>query len=114
MVVSLDIMRDSDCVARILYRPGFFVEIQVAKSFRTKTTVSLMCQRQCIQLCGYWYDILDKYFNEWIFESRSDFFSEEQSRTGSAREHKSLFLTAARSLEKDLTPHGYRFKVSFE
>ncbi|MCX5872121.1 MAG: hypothetical protein NTY51_02660 [Deltaproteobacteria bacterium] len=114
MIVSVEIRHGDSLVAEIIYEPGFLVDIRVEKPFRVKRIGYRVSHHQHERLSGSWLEALDKYFNEWIFESRSDLFPDEQPRTGSGREHKSLFLAAARALEKDLTPYGYKFKVLFE
>ncbi len=114
MVVSVKILHSNTLVAQISYRPGFYVEIEVGEPFLTKKVVFRVCHRQDLELVGNWPEALDKYFNECVFELRPDLLPNEQARTGTGREHRSLFLAAARALEKDLTPLGYEFKVSFE
>ena len=113
-MVSIEILHSNIFVAQISYRPGFYVEIKVGELFKTKKVVFRVCHHQNLELVGNWPEALDKYFNESTFESRSDFLPHESARAGCAREHRSLFLAAARALEKNLTPLGYEFKVSFE
>ena len=113
-MVSVEIFHGKVFVAQIIYRPGFYVEINVEKSFRTQNVVLRVRDRQNPEMVGNWPEALDGYFNESTFESRSDLLRNEPARAGCAREHRSLFLVAARALEKDLTPLGYEFKVSFE
>ncbi len=114
MIVSLEIHHSGSPVAEIKYKPGFFVEVEVRKSFRNKNIAYRVTHQHHDQLIGNWSEALDKYFNEWTFESRSDLFTDEPIRVGCAREHRTLFIAAARALEKDLTPHGYKLEVSFE
>ncbi len=114
MTVSVKIVIDDSIVATITYKPGFLVDVKVASPFLDNKTVWSLCHRENGQIDGELSEALDKYFNEWIFESRSDLFPQDTPRVGAAREHKSLFLAATRILEKDLTPNGYRFEISFE
>lgn len=114
MIVSVEIRYSDSLVAEVIYEPGFLVDVRVEKSFRMKRIAYSVTHHQHELLSGSWLKALDQYFNEWIFESRSDLFPDQHPRTGSGREHKSLFLAAARALEKDLTPYGYKFKVLFE
>ncbi len=111
-MVSLEITRNDFLIAKINYHPGFLVEIQVSELF-VNQKIEYHTSHHHGKLSGYWDQVLDQYFNEWIFESRSDMFPDEAPRSGCAREHKNLFLAAARALEKDLGPHGYKFNVSF-
>jgi len=89
------------------------VDVKVTRSFRTQKIAFKGSNPGNKNIEGDLPEMLDKYFNEWIFESRSDLLPDEPARVGAAREHKSLFLNATRILEKDLIRMGYRFEVSF-
>ena len=113
MTVTVQILHGDLVMARIIYSPGFFVDIKVEKSFREKEPPCDPFRREDETHIDSWPEALDRYFNEAIFEARNDLLPNEPPRTGSAREHRTLFLTAARILEKNLAPHGFRFNVSF-
>ena len=113
MSVTVQILHGDLVMARIIYSPGFFVDINVEKSFRVKEPPYGTLRPKESAQSHSWPEALDKYFNEVIFEARNDLLPNEPPRTGSAREHRTLFLTAARVLEKNLATHGFRFRVSF-
>jgi hypothetical protein len=113
MSVTVQILHGDLVMARIIYSPGFFVDINVEKSFRVKEPPYGTLRPKESGQSHSWPEALDKYFNEAIFEARNDLLPNEPPRTGNAREHRTLFLTAARVLEKNLATHGFRFKVSF-
>jgi hypothetical protein len=113
MSVTVQILHGDFVMARIIYSPGFFVEISVEKSFQTKEPPYGPLRPKESTQTDSWPEALDRYFNEVIFEARNDLLPNEPPRTGSAREHRTLFLTAARVLEKNLATHGFRFRVSF-
>ena len=105
-MVSIQILRRDFLIAEVYYNPGFLVEINVEESFRNQK-IDLQTGYHHRKLSGYWQEALDEYFNDWIFESKAEMFPDDLTRSGCARDHKNLFLTAARALEKDLTPFGY-------
>jgi hypothetical protein len=100
-------------VAEIIYRTGFHVEVRVAEDFQADHIGFSLSHSRIGRLEGTWESALDTYFNEACFDSKDTVFRGELRRVGSAREHKSLFRQAIRSLLKDLEPHGYQVKVSY-
>ncbi|MFH0959256.1 MAG: hypothetical protein V1897_11190 [Pseudomonadota bacterium] len=114
MTVSLRIFTSGSLLATVTYKPGFLVDVKVARPYISKKFVCRPPYPKNNQFAGELSEVLDKYFNESIFESRSDLLPEDPPRVGTARDHKSLFLTATRILEKDWNPNGYEFQVSFE
>lgn len=113
MTATVQILHGDLVMARIIYSPGFFVDISVEKSFRVKEPPDGPLRPKDSTQTYSWAEALDRYFNEVIFEARNDLLPNEPPRTGSAREHRTLFLTAARILENNLAAHGFRFRVSF-
>jgi len=100
-------------VAEIQYRTGFHVEIRVVADFQDEHIDFELAHAEHTRLHGTWESALDTYFNDTRFDSKDAVFAGELRRIGSAREHKSLFRQAIRSLEKDLEPHGYQIGVSY-
>lgn len=114
MTVSVKIFTGGSIVATVTYKPGFLVDVKVSRPFLNNKIIYRVSHPKNGQIAGELSEVLDKYFNEWIFESRSDLLPEIPPRVGTAREHKSLFLAATRILQKDFTAYGYDVRVSFE
>lgn len=100
-------------VAEIQYRTGFHVDIRVLDDFQAQHIDFLLFPEKNTRLQGTWESALDEFFNDTTFDSRDAVFRGELPRVGSAREHKSLFRQAVRSLVKALEPHGYLVTVSY-
>ncbi len=100
-------------VAEILYRTGFLVDIRVTEDFQAAHIEFPLSHSATPRLEGTWESALDTYFNEACFDSKHSVVAGEFRRVGSAREHKSLFRQAIRSLLKDLEPHGYQIKITY-
>ena len=111
--IFAEISYNGATVAEILYRTGFLVDIRVADDFQAAHIDFPLSHSQHPRLEGSWETALDTYFNEACFDSKDTVFRGELRRVGSAREHKSLFRQAIRSLLKDLEPHGYHIQISF-
>jgi hypothetical protein len=100
-------------VAEIRYRTGFHVEISVLADFQAEHIDFDLGHVEHGRLQGTWESALDTYFNDTRFDSKDAVFAGELRRIGSAREHKSLFRQAVRSLVKDLEPYGYQIAVNY-
>ena len=100
-------------VAEIQYRTGFHVEVRVLEDFQTEYIDFPLAHAESRTLTGTWENALDAYFNDTCFDSKDAVCQGELRRVGSAREHKSLFRQAIRSLLKDLEPHGYEITMSY-
>lgn len=111
--IFAEITYEGATVAEILYRTGFLVDVRVTDDFQDlHIDFPLPCAHGS-RLEGTWESALDEYFNETCFDSKETVFPGELRRVGSAREHKSLFRQAIRSLVKVLEPRGYRIKISY-
>jgi hypothetical protein len=111
MVIIARLSIEGKPVADITYRAGMHVEVRVAKEFQAESIEPGLSPSNDQILEGPWEQALDAYFNEWSFDSKGQVFPGELARVGAAREHKSLFRTAASQLRKALTPQGYSVEI---
>ncbi len=113
MLIIARLSQKGKPVADVTYRAGMHVEVRVAKDYRSKKIDFVISHDENQSLKGLWEKALDSYFNEWAFDSRRYVFPGEMARFGAAREHKSLFRTAAMQLKKDLAAYGFSLDVEF-
>jgi hypothetical protein len=111
--IVAEISSEGVMIAEITYRAGFLVEVRVAEQFEHTTIRFGLSHSDNCELSGTWERALDCYFNEGRFDSKDAVFPGEMRRVGSAREHRSLFVQAVRSLSKDLEPHGYDLRLRY-
>ncbi len=113
MTVTVQILHGDLVMARIIYSPGFFVDISVEKSFRTKEPpygpLRLKDSTQTYSWLKRLIDISTKLYSRHVMISCRMSHPEREAQ-GNIR---TLFLTAARILENNLAPLGFRFRVSF-
>jgi len=113
MEILAEILYRGAIVAQIVYRTGFHVEIRVSDDFQDARIGFPLSHFPDTGFSNKWASALDYYFNEACFDSKDTVFRGELRRVGSAREHKSLFRQAIRSLIKDLEPQGYQVQISY-
>ena len=113
MAIIAHISRKGVAVADVTYRSGLLVEVRVAKEFESVKIHRRLTHSDNKELTGTWEEALDNYFNEGQFDSRDNVFPGEIHRVGAARDHRTLFQTAAYALRKDLEPSGYFVDVEF-
>lgn len=100
-------------VSQSRYEAGFLVESSVSRPY-LKAEVKMVIDDGTVRsLSGKWPEVLDEYFNRWSFRTDSRLSPNEIARCGCANEHRSLFLTAVRLLEKSLKAAGYKVQVDF-
>ena len=101
-------------VSQSRYEAGLLVESAVSRPY-LKVEVKIAIDDGTVRtLSGKWPDVLDEYFNRWSFRTDSRLSPNETARCGCANEHRSLFLTAVRLLEKSLKAAGYKVEVDFK
>jgi hypothetical protein len=113
MIIVAYLSKEGAPVADVIYRAGLHVEVRIAKNFQLQEICYMLCHSDNGDLRGTWEEALDHYFNDGVFDSKDSLFPGEMRRIGSARDHKALFRQAARSLQKDLQPHGFKIEVEF-
>lgn len=100
-------------VSRSTYEPGFLVDNDISRQYSRAQIKITIHDHQQRTLAGNWPEALDQYFNSWSFRTSPKLIPDETTRCGCANEHRSLFLTAVRLLEKSLKNEGYRVEVEF-
>lgn len=113
MEIFAEISFQGAVVAEIQYRTGFLVDIRVLDDFQAEYVDFQLSHEGYTRLKGTWERALDAYFNDAQFDSKDAVYPGELRRVGSAREHRSLFRQAIRSLEKALEPHGYQVVLRY-
>lgn len=100
-------------VSQSRYEAGLLVVSEITRPY-LKTEVEITIEDTRVRfLTGKWPEVLDEYFNSWSFRTDSRLTHDEAERCGCANEHRSLFLTAVRLLEKSLAVDGYKMEVEF-
>ncbi|MDD3473565.1 MAG: hypothetical protein PHS86_12340 [Syntrophaceae bacterium] len=113
MAITMTIRHGDKKVAQSRYEPGFLVDIKVDRHY-SKSRISLeIDETEPRNIQDYWPQALDEYFNSWTFKTDSRLSPNQTTRYGCANEHKTLFLTAARLLQKSLEPLGYAIVIEF-
>ncbi len=113
MPILATILDGEKRLATSRYEPGFLVENKIVRT-HVKTEINLkIVDGMPRTLNGKWPDALDEYFNSWSFRTDSSLIPGETERSGCANEHRSLFLTAVRLLEKALESKGMKVEVEF-
>ncbi len=113
MSISAIIRDGANRVSSSTYKPGFMVETDVSKAY-SKVVLKLEIEDGLTRrLEGKLPEALDEFFNSWSFKTDNKLIPEELARCGCANDHRTLFLTAVRLLEKALARIGYRVEVEF-
>lgn len=113
MSISATIKDGEKRVVISKYEPGFLVENQVSKPY-SKTEINFQIVDDDVRILkGKLPEALDDYFNSWSFRTDKKLIPDELTRCGRANEHRSLFLTAVRLLEKSIKTDGYKVEIDF-
>lgn len=113
MSIVVTIKEGGKMVARSKYEAGFLVDIEVSRPY-SKAEISFeILDGRDITLRGKWPAALDDYFNGWTFRTDGKLNPDGLARCGCANEHRTLFITAARLLEKSVKAYGYSIGMEF-
>lgn len=113
MAITMTIRHGDKQVAQSRYEPGLLVDTKVDRHYLKGRIRFEIDEAEPRSIQGCWPEALDEYFNSWIFKTDSRLSPNQTTRYGCANEHKTLFLTAARLLQKSLEPHGYAIIIEF-